>query len=173
MTILQTHLSPSSWNGLLEPPVRLGMSYDKPPAAFWTSTLLEDGTSGWERWCESEMPSKLGDIRFHFEVIGTPRLLVFRNNLDFFRAFVKAGVLKGDCLGDPDDVLADRQRRADFWEWVASAYDGIHVPDDYDMLSVVMRFDCECTAWFRPQDHLRLVGTDPRMGNAASLAVRR
>lgn len=114
------------------------------------------------------MPRLVRDTLYRFVVVERPTLLVLANDDDFrLEATTISRISAGD---DPIDLLDDKEFALAFWQHVRNRYDGLHVPADRDHLSyAALHYNCECTAWFEPQRHLRHVSTTPwSVGRRAS-----
>lgn len=157
---IQTHNGLSTWDGQFHERTCGRAHHLKIPGAFYTSTERPDGTSAWTAWARTEMPRLVRDTMFRFQVAGRPNLLVLRTDADLLRAFKGLGLLSGPAIVDePSVLLLDADFRRDFRARVTEHYDGIHIPADFDRFSSSgLAYDCETTAWFRPGEHLSLLG---------------
>jgi hypothetical protein len=118
---------------------------------LWTSSLLDDGTSGWIRWCLGEsFQGPTWDI-WHLDPDPAARVYVIATYADL--AWL-AERFPPQCDHDrpcPDGIGASGVS----WRRVATAYDAVQVTDDgqwVTRLSVPLSlygWDCEATLWFR------------------------
>ena len=154
----QGHFGDLTWDGVLSNAMERPEWWPgyKPPAAFWTSTLREDGTTPWREYLGGIDCS--ADACFVFEVVGEPRVLMLRTDDDLQAAARNLGM---EAEAEWLPRLWDRAVMEAFWDKMAEVYDAIHVPEKHDRFGCLNGWDCESTAWLRPADHLRLVAIKP------------
>jgi len=157
---LQLHLIQGRWDGLKPPRLQgggvghgAGVGFgNKPPGAFWTSTLGEhEGTttSDWDAWVQENMPGWREGTAAILAVEPGARVLTLRTMKDY-RAFAERYARPGrqGALG----MLLTFD-----WPAVARDYDGVHVECAVAVgHDALYGWDAESTAWFNT-DHLREV----------------
>ena len=163
---VQVHSCSGQWDGVFDSSYIPNEGFAlKPIHAFWTSSLLSDGTTGWSRFSENEPDPEFDRL---YEVDAGSSLLVLSEPGDLFHALDKAGLISGSMPGQGVTEMRgivklailcmEYERMTSLWKWAAENYDGVHVP----MLrrwpgSPLSSWDCESTAWFRPWERLKLI----------------
>lgn len=141
------------WVGYAEPTpekmerIRNRPGFPKPTGGFWTSTLLEDGTSDWTRWCLSE---EFGgwNRAYSLEVNSKAKVFVIDSVNDLNKAWVISGSKKSF------DPVFGMTPEIDF-EALAEKYDAVRltaqgvVATMYSEPLNLYGWDVESTLWFR------------------------
>jgi hypothetical protein len=135
--------------------------------AFWTSSLVGDSCAWANFVSQGEAEFLLSELEgaWELEVVGSPRVLVLRDDAD-----VEAALSAHDlpCRIHQGGYEAMRT----LWERIAATYDPVHVPVDHRRTSILYGWDCESTAWLNPVRHLRTVGLLRAAVSSAPLGPR-
>lgn len=144
--------------------VDVPLGFFKPAWGFWTSSKQADETSEWSRYAKRyEGRRKLRN--FEFEVTGSPRVLVLRDDDDVDAALAhyggeRYGVEELVKVGDYSPEGMERHARsmmafAAAWRAITSDFDAAHVPSTFSRGGALKSWDAESTVWFRPATYLR------------------
>ncbi|MCA3421105.1 MAG: hypothetical protein INF88_19620 [Roseomonas sp.] len=186
---IQIHASAELWGGRFLKRSSEGMTGNrfKPMNGFWTSSERKDGNSAWlDLCCDQGRLEKISAIEVHrFEVIGTPRVWVLKNDEQLIDAASRLKLLPEwidspdwhDYINvpshDADEELSGRYHLnkwindqmevlldcGDFWGKFYSFADAVHTPADAKFSDPWMNsFEVESTCWFSPEQHLRHLG---------------
>lgn len=113
---------------------------------LWTSSLTEDGTSGWIEWCRGEMYESV-DAKDWWQLtakIGTPVLMI-DSEADLLRVAARYG-----RQTYPDSTLY----HLDYDAMVGDRWAGLHLTEEgqwatrYSHPYSLYGWDCESTLWF-------------------------
>lgn len=175
--VLQVHIGAGGWNGVLEDRPLAFEDYDFPPipgldaliaplfkpqgTGFWTSTTAGADSGAWSRAGAFAGRRTPDATEFLYRVVGGPRMVAFSGNEDILRLARELGIATSAPLTASDI--------APFWCAVAGRFDAVHVPANHQRRGLLMTWDVESTLWFRPHQHLRLVGRRP-LGSGENVA---
>ena len=113
---------------------------NKPFGGFWTSTKIDNNSSTWIKWCETEMPHWIPNIIYEYSVDKSAKILSVTN----IRKYIISN--RDPWFNDCNDCL-------DFEAIVSDGYDGINFnyADVGRYYSMFHAWDCESTVFFNPK----------------------
>lgn len=184
---VQAHACRGDWDGVFDAAYVPRRGYWMKPCGFWTSSMREDGTTGWQDFSENEP-----GLDLLYEPMASARLLVLETDRDLLATMLAADLCGESNTRDSavaivnasDAYSEDKQtRRSSFcaqdstrlllklthpenmnalWKWASGIYDAVHVPmyERYPA-SILAAWDVESTTWFRPLECLTLMELSP------------